>query len=52
MFVHKIIIDYPFRDYLSIQQDLLRISLSHGSDAFPAADEQGAAKKRKRSLEL
>ena len=47
---------YPFRNYLSIQQllfiqDLLRISLTHGSDILPAVDEQGAAKKRKRSLE-
>ena len=55
LFVHKIIIHsetiYPFNNFLFIK-DLLRISLTHGSDVLPAADEQGAAKKRKRSLEL
>ena len=55
---------YLFTKLLSIQnlfihstiflftEDLLRISLTHGSDVLPAADEQGAAKKRMRSLEL
>ena len=42
---------YPFNYFLFIQE-LLRISLTHGSDVLPAADEQGAAKKRERSLEL
>ena len=55
LFVHKIIIHsetiYPFNNFLFIQ-DLLRISLTHGSDVLSAADEQGAAKKCKRSLEL
>ena len=52
LFVHNIIITiYPFNNFLFIQ-DLLRISLTHGSDVLPAADESGAAKKRKRSLEL
>ena len=43
--------NYPFNNILFIQ-DLLRISLTHGSDVLPAVDEQGVAKKRKRSLEL
>ena len=41
IFVHKIIIHseivYPFNNFLFIQ-DLLRISLTHGSDVLPAAD--------------
>ena len=55
LFVHKIIIHsetiYPFNNFLFIQ-DLLHISLTHESDVLPAADEQEAAMKRKRSLEL
>ena len=55
LFVHKIIIHSeticPFKNFLFIQ-DLLRISLTNGSDVLPAADEQGATKKRKQSLEL
>ena len=48
---------YPFRNYYPLNnflfiQDLLRISITHASDVLPAADEQGAAKKLKRSLEL
>ena len=48
--IHSEII-YPFNIFLFIQ-DLLGISLTHGSDVLYAADEQGEAKKRKRSLEL
>ena len=55
LFIHKIVIHsetiYPFNKFLFIQ-DLLRISLTHGSDVLPAADEQWAVKKRKPSLEL
>ena len=44
LFVHKIIIHsktiYPFNNFLFIQ-DLLCITLTHGSDVLPAVDEQG-----------
>ena len=48
---------YLFRNYLSIQQLFIHSRftvhlLTHGSDVLPAADEQGAAKKHKRLLEL
>ena len=55
LFVHKIIIHsetiFPFNNFLFIQ-DLLRISLTHGSGVLLAANEKGAVKKCKRSLEL